>query len=78
MRLIVEPTEKFFMAGDVMVRMWGGNTDNGTPVLALIAAVVFPGEADATGEGLVSIPPPEPEDAARWAREIMLKAGLPP
>jgi hypothetical protein len=71
MKLTLEPTEEFFMAGDVMVRMWHGSDDNGQPVVALITAVAFTGQAEVAAENLVSIPPPTPEDAQRWARIIM-------
>lgn len=77
MKLIIEPTEHFFMAGDVMVRMWQGQTDDGEPVIALITAVAFTGQAGAVAEGLVSIPPPTPEDARRWAEKIMTQPAKP-
>lgn len=74
-RLTLEPTEAFFMADAVMVRMWQGTAehDNGRtePAIALITAVAFPGQAQAAAEGLVSIPPPSPDDAQRWAIEVL-------
>lgn len=73
MKLILEPTDEFFMAGDVMVRMWQGHTEENDPVVALIAAVVCTGQAEAAAEGLVSIPPPTREDAERWARSVLDK-----
>jgi hypothetical protein len=73
MRLILDPTEDFFMAGDVMVRMWTGTDDEGRPVVALVAGF---GLADGSARapllpGMVPLPPPGPEDAQRWARQIM-------
>lgn len=44
---------------------------HGTQCVALVTAVAFTGQAEAAAEGLVSIPPPTPEDAERWARHIM-------
>jgi hypothetical protein len=76
MKITVEPTEEFFMAGDVMVRMWQGVAEEAggkTPCIALITAVGFPGQAEAAAEGLVSIPPPTEADARRWAAEVMSK-----
>jgi hypothetical protein len=74
MKLVLEPTEHFFMVGDVMVRMWQGFARRedaaDEPVVALITAVAFTGQAEALAEGLMSIPPPTPEDAQRWARHI--------
>ena len=80
MKMTIEPTPDFFMAGDVMVRMWTGTDQEGRPVVAMVAGF---GLSDGSARepilpGMVSIPPPGPEDAVRWAREIMLKAGLPP
>lgn len=73
MKLTIEPTPEFFMAGDVMVRMWAGTDQDGAPVIALIAAV---GLSDGSPRpplypGLVPIPPPDAEDARRWAEGIM-------
>jgi hypothetical protein len=73
MKLTIEPTHEFFMAGDVMVRMWQGTSDTGEAVVALVTAVAFPGQAEAMAEGLVSIPPPTPEDARRWAAEVLAR-----
>jgi hypothetical protein len=77
MKITVEPTEEFFMAGDVMCRMWQGTADHGDgrtePCVALISMVSLRGQAEAAAEGLVSIPPPTEEDARRWAAEVMSK-----
>jgi hypothetical protein len=71
MQLRLEPTEQFFMAGDVMVRMWNGTAicadGHVEPVSVLIASVAF---IDAS-VGLVSIPPPTDADAERWARTVL-------
>lgn len=78
MRLLVEPSESFFMAGDVMVRLWTGTVlhDDGRSeeAVALISAVGFGGQAEALSEGLVSIPPPDAEAAQRWAQTVLAKA----
>ena len=71
MKLTITPTEHFFMADDVMVRMWQGTDDANNPVIALVTAVAFSGQAEAAAEGLVSIPPPDAEAARRWAAKIM-------
>jgi len=73
MQLTIEPTEHFFMAGDVMVRMWQGSDHTGAPVVALVTAIAYTGQAQAVveAEGLVSIPPPTPEDARRWAEKVL-------
>lgn len=71
MKITIEPTEEFFMAGDVMVRMWQGTDDQGQPLLALVTAIAFTGQAEPFTEGLVSIPPPDAEAAQRWAEKIM-------
>lgn len=75
MKLVLTPTDKFFMAGDVMVRMWQGfaQRDNAAdePAIALITAVAFTGQAEVVAEELVSIPPPTPEDAQRWAQHVL-------
>lgn len=73
MQLTIEPTEYFFMAGEVMVRMWTGTDMDGRQVVALVAGF---GLADGSPRGpilpgMVPIPPPGPEDAQRWARQIM-------
>ena len=73
MILTIKPTKHFFMAGDVMVRLWEGADDQGQSAVAFVAAVGFAGQAAAVsdGLGLVSIPPPSPEDAMRWAEKII-------
>jgi hypothetical protein len=81
-KITVEPTEEFFMAGvvrmhafrrDVMCRMWQGSVehDDGSTgaCVALISMLTFPGQAEDSAEGLVSIPPPTEEAARRWATE---------
>lgn len=70
MRLTIEPTEHFFLADEVMVRMWKGQDDGGNPCIALITAVAFTGQAEVVAENLVSIPPPDAEAAMRWAQRI--------
>jgi hypothetical protein len=79
MKLTLEPTEHFFMAGEVMVRMWQGSIigpdglEQGA--VALVAAVMTgAGSGVATFEaesGLISIPPPDHSDAARWAKAVL-------
>jgi hypothetical protein len=76
MELRIEATEHFFMAGEVMVRLWRGKADDGAPVVALVAAVCFTDDVEATAEGLVSIPPPTPRDAQDWAEAILVSAGF--
>jgi hypothetical protein len=76
MKITVEPTEEFFMAGDVMVRMWQGvaeHADGQTACVALITAISLTGQAEAIAEGLVSIPAPTEADARRWAAEVLSK-----
>jgi hypothetical protein len=77
MKITVEPTEEFFMAGDVMCRMWQGSVehDDGSTgaCVALISMLTFPGQAEDSAEGLVSIPPPTEEAARRWAAEVLSK-----
>ena len=74
MKITIEPTEQFFMAGDVMVRAWRGVSDSGERVIALVSAVqIENGPEDIPG--LISIPPPEPEDARAWAEEVMRRLG---
>jgi hypothetical protein len=77
MKITIEPTEQCFMAGDVMVRMWRGVDDNGTPLAALVTAISFfeTPKDDATS-GLISIPPPTNEDALRWADLIIRQGGV--
>ena len=77
-RLTIDPTERFFMAGDVMVRMWQGTDQHGAPVVLLVTAVAFTGDAEAFAEGLVSIPPPTPQDAEHWARTVLARHGMLP
>lgn len=72
MKLTLEPTGEFFMAGDIMVRMWSGTDADGSPVIAMVAGVTFIG-LGATVEGLVSIPPPDGEAARSWAAEVLSK-----
>jgi len=71
MRLSIEPTPQFFMAGDVMVRLWQGTADDGSAVVALVTMVGFAGEADRLAAGLVSIPPPTEVEARAWAETIL-------
>jgi hypothetical protein len=75
MKLTIEPTTEFFMAGEVMVRMWQGHSEHGAPVVVLVAAVAVAGQAEALAEGLVSIPPPTPEEAQAWAEAVMARRG---
>jgi hypothetical protein len=72
-KILIEPTGHFFMAGDVMVRLWQGETAEGEPVIALLTAVVFTGEVRSVTEGLglVSIPPPTEDEARLWAAKIL-------
>lgn len=71
MKLIIEPTQHFFMAGEVMVRMWQGTTDGGAEVIALVTAVADKGNATELARTLVSIPPSDADAARRWAETIM-------
>lgn len=71
MKMTLEPTEQFFMAGDVMCRAWEGTLENGASVVALISLVQFRTLAEYDAGGLVSIPAPTPEDQARWAKTIL-------
>lgn len=73
MKLTIEPTDEFFMAGDVMVRMWQGTDEDSAPVVAMVAGVMLSPEEGALEAGLVSIPAPTPEDARRWAAEVLSK-----
>jgi hypothetical protein len=73
MRLTLEPTEEFFMAGEVMVRAWKGTDDKGKPVVAFIAAVSMTSDVGAVG--LVSIPPPDKVAALAWANEVLQRRG---
>lgn len=74
MKLTIEPTEQFFMCGDVMVRLWQGVDDTGQPLVALVTAVVFTGQVPEAVAGLVSIPPPDADAARRWAEQIIGQA----
>lgn len=74
MKLTIEPTEHFFMSGDVMVRMWQGRADDGRPCVAFVSAVGFDGDAGALADGLVSIPPPDAQMADRWAKAVLFGA----
>lgn len=56
MKMTIEPTELFFMAGDVMVRAWEGEAEDGSTVIALVAAVAVAGAA--FEHELTPIPPP--------------------
>lgn len=69
MKLTIEPTEQFFMAGDVTVRAWRGSDADGREVIALVAAVSFSGALEVPG--LVSIPPPDFNAARGWAADIL-------
>lgn len=71
MKLTIEPSERFFMAGDVMVRAWTGHNEQGEDVVVLVSLVMFPGQFEFNPEGLVSIPPPTAEDAKRWAKHVL-------
>jgi hypothetical protein len=71
MRLTIEPTCQFFMAGDVMVRLWKGHTETGATVLALVTAVATAAEQDDFTGQLTPIPPPTEADARRWAESIL-------
>ena len=73
--LRLTPTERFFMTGDVMVRLWQGTTEHDTPVLALIAGVQIGSTNPAFAETLVPIPSPTADDAQRWARSVLERAG---
>ncbi len=73
MRLTIQPTEHFFLEGDVTVRLWMGHDAAGQPCIALVTAVGLTGQETALSESLVPIPPPTPEDARRWAESIMGK-----
>lgn len=75
MQVTIQPTPNFFMAGEVMVRMWQGQAEDGTEVVALVAAVAVAGDVPAVAQALVSIPPPAPDDAERWAAEVFRRAG---
>lgn len=69
MKITIEPTEHFFMAGDVMVRLWQGTDDTARPVVAFVALVRFDGDLSVTG--LTPIPPPDADAQRRWAELIV-------
>jgi hypothetical protein len=69
--MTLEPTEQFFMLGEVMVRVWQGKEDGGGRLIALVAAIAV--EQD-TIPGLTPIPAPGPREAEHWARTILDKA----
>ena len=73
MKITIEPTEHFFMADDVVIRAWKGQSADGLDVTAFVCAVQVEGGPD-HNDGLVSIPPPNPEDAQRWAQEVVARA----
>lgn len=78
MQLTIKPTEHFFMAGDVMVRMWRGTARHPDgaeePCIALVAVVALTGDAQTIAAGLVSIPPPDGEQARDWARDVLSRS----
>jgi hypothetical protein len=74
MKLTIEPTKHFFMAGDVMVRMWTGRDEAGGEVVVLVSAVAFAGQAAAVASGLVEIPPPDEATAQAWAQRVLARA----
>lgn len=71
MKITISPTEHFFMAGDMMVRMWQGVAEDGIECVALVTAVGFSWQAAGLAEKLVEIPPPTVDDQRRWARSIL-------
>jgi hypothetical protein len=75
MQLTLEPTEQFFLAGEVMVRAWAGSDDRGQRVVALIAGVALATRPGDVTIGLVEIPPPTVEEARRWAQEVFTRHG---
>ena len=74
MRLTIAPTEAFFMQGDVVVRAWKGTDADGNGVIALVSLVQVAGRPEDL-PGLVSVPPPQPEDAVRWAQQVFQRYG---
>jgi hypothetical protein len=68
MQITIKPTQAFFMAGDVMVRAWTGTDDSGHAVTALVSMVSFGADVDIPG--LLSIPPPDRQQAEEWAAKI--------
>lgn len=78
MRITIEPTPQFFMAGDVMVRLWQGVAEDGTLVVALVSMVGSAGDVTSGLFGsLVSIPPPDTAEMRQWAHHILGQAPLP-
>lgn len=75
MKLTIEPTGRFFMAGEVMVRLWKGHSGGGQPVIALVSAVAFGEAATADELNLISIPSPHEADAAIWAHTVLARLG---
>lgn len=71
MRLTIEPTPRFFMLREVMVRMWQGTTEGGDEVVALVTAVAAAGQSAELATSLVSIPPPDADAAREWAEHIL-------
>ena len=69
MKLNIEPTDEFFMLGEVMVRAWRGSDQDGVGVVALVSLVRTESLEDVPG--LVSIPAPTPEDAVNWAKRVL-------
>ena len=72
MKIAIEPTEHFFQAGDFMVRVWVGNTNEGVPIRALVAGVEMCAADAPPPLGLVSIPAPDREQQRRWADRILM------
>jgi hypothetical protein len=76
MRLSIEPTAEFFMSGDVMCRLWRGTVHHDgleEPCVALVSAVAFAAEGPDVWASLVSVPPPDGEQARGWAAEVLSK-----
>jgi hypothetical protein len=71
MKLTLEQTEQFFMAGDVMCRAWTGTDAGGNACVALISLVQFIGDGQLDPAGLVSIPAPTRESAEQWAHTVL-------
>lgn len=67
--ITIRPTPKMFMLGDVMVRAWEGATEIGVPVVALVS-VVQVANGELAMPGLVSIPPPHPNQSV--ARQLAM------
>jgi hypothetical protein len=73
MQMTLEPTEEFFMAGDVMVRLWTGTSSDGIPVIALVSGVAVAGHSLPLGEKLIPIPPPDHDAQVQWAESILAR-----